>query len=730
MSRFAVKDKNYMGLICLHISPTIAYDYPTLAKQVEYIDGLIQGKQQHVKKHHRSFKHEPIAIIGMACRFPGNADQTEEFWNNLLEGKDGLEEVPANRWDINDYYDPDRKKPGKMVTRKGGFISGIDQFDANFFHISPKEAELLDPNQRIALETAWHAIEDARIDPKTLMDTSTGVFMGVMFHDYDVLLEKAGLTQQPLSYLNLGTSQGAVAGRISYSLGLQGPSMVIDTACSSSLTVLHEACQHLRNDECNLALAGGVNLMLLPEVSIGFSQANMLSPDGSCKSFSDDANGYVRSEGCGVVVLKKLKSALRDGDRILAVIKGSAVNQDGASSGMTAPNRLAQQDLLAQALAMANVSPNDIDYIEAHGTGTPLGDPIEIGAIEQVYQGRDKTLYIGSVKSNIGHLEAAAGMAGLMTVILSLKHECIPANLHFRALNPRIHLDTIPAKIPTMPIAWKKTDKPRRAEINSFGFTGTNVHVIVEEAPYQEGAQLRPERAKTVFNRKRYWADVLTHKKETSVLGQEIHPLLGVHLLEAADSSSSIYEQSLTSAREDVKYLADHKVYEQVVYPGAGYIELLIHALKQGNDGPVEIKAFSIERPLVLSTVDVKIQVVLNKEKVAIYSKNAEEWQLHSQAIACETLHLYAMSDSLSSLEQRITTAVDMSDFYSKTKANGIDYGPSFQVIEQAKIGTNEALVYLKSNAAYAAILDGGFQGLGLLVKDGRQSQRGDGGSS
>ncbi|MFI4954337.1 MAG: SDR family NAD(P)-dependent oxidoreductase [Gammaproteobacteria bacterium] len=467
----------------LGISTTVAYDYPIMDKQIDYIERLIQGKKERIKKHHHSFKREPIAIIGMACRFPGGANTPEDYWQALFEGKDVLEEIPISRWDINKYYDPNRKKPGKMVARKGGFITDHDKFDAKFFHISPKEAEFLDPNQRIALETTWHALEDARIKPETLSGTSTGVFMGVMFHDYEVLLEKGGLSERSSAYLNLGTSEGAVAGRISYSLGLQGPSMVLDTACSSSLVALHEACQHIRLGECDLALAGGVNLMLLPEVSVSFSQANMLSPDSCCKSFSDDANGYVRSEGCGVVVLKRLSQAIKDGDKILAVIKGSAVNQDGASSGMTVPNRLAQQDLLEEALAMANLSSNDIDYIEAHGTGTPLGDPIEMGAIEQVYQGRDRVLYIGSVKSNIGHLEAASGMAGVMKVILSLQHEYIPANLHFRALNPRIHLDNIPAQIPVEPIAWKKkSDKLRRAGISSFGFTGTNAHVIIEEA--------------------------------------------------------------------------------------------------------------------------------------------------------------------------------------------------------------------------------------------------------
>ena len=504
----------------LNISTTIAYDYPTIEKQVAYIDALLKNtKSTHdfSPKNRQNNQYEPVAIIGMACRFPAGANTPQEYWQQLIEGQDVLEEIPASRWDVNAYYHPNRKMRGKMVTHKGGFITDHDKFDAYFFHIAPTEADFLDPNQRIALETSWHALENAGIDPASLENTDTGVFMGVMFHDYEVLLDRADLQKESVGYLNIGTSSGAVAGRISYSLGLQGPSMVIDTACSSSLTALHEACQHLHNQECHLALAGGINLMLLPEVSVSFSRANMLSPDQCCKSFSDDANGYVRSEGCGIVVLKRLSDAQKAGDRILAVIKSSTVNQDGASSGMTVPNRLAQEKLLTQALELAALTPQDIDYLEAHGTGTPLGDPIEMGAINTVYQGRQAPLYIGSVKSNIGHLEAASGIAGLMKVILSLQHEMIPANLHFHALNPRINLDNIPAEIVIKPTHWQKNNKPRRAGISSFGFTGTNVHVLVEEAPLQDVTALKSIISPTVFNRQRFWVKALDVAKLPSI---------------------------------------------------------------------------------------------------------------------------------------------------------------------------------------------------------------------
>jgi len=513
----------------LKISPTIAYDYPTIKKQVGYIEQLIAGnnnqKKKSAKKTPISSSKKPwddaIAIIGMSCRFPAGMDTPQDYWQVLLQGKDILEEVPTSRWNINNYYDPDHKRPGKMNSCRGGFIRDHDCFDAEFFRIAPREAEYMSPNQRLALETSWLALEDACMVPTQLIGSNTGIFMEVMFDDYKTLLEKADLGDESLRYFNTGTSQAAIAGRIAYNLGSQGPAVAIDTACSSSLVAIYEACQHLQTGDCDLALAGGANVILAPEISISFSQANMLSSDGCCKSFSDDANGYVRSEGCAVIVLKRLSDAQQDGNRILAVIKGGAVNQDGASNGFTAPSRLAQQELLEKALATARLAPEDIDYLEAHGTGTPLGDPIELGAIGQVYQGRKRPLYIGSVKSNIGHLEAAAGIAGLMKVVLSLQQEVIPANLYFRAINPRIDLKVIPAQIVVENLAWKKQNEPRRAGISSFGFSGTNAHLIIEEAPLQDPLKFKSALTKTIFKRTRYWASVLDKQKSFPVVNKQ-----------------------------------------------------------------------------------------------------------------------------------------------------------------------------------------------------------------
>ncbi|MBE9571658.1 MAG: amino acid adenylation domain-containing protein, partial [Proteobacteria bacterium] len=401
-------------------------------------------------------------------------------------------------WDVEAYYEPEGKSPGTMKTRWGGFLDGIDRFDAHFFGISPREAADMDPQQRLFMEVSWEALEHGGQMSEDLAGSDTGVFAGICFYDYARLQCNAELNP----YMGTGHAHSITANRVSYYLGLQGPSMAVDTACSSSLVSIHLAMQSLRNRECSLALAGGVNLILVPDETIIFSQANLLSPTGRCKTFDARADGYVRSEGCGVVVLKRLSDALRDRDNILAVLKGSAVNQDGQSSGLTAPNGLAQQAVINGALASAGVSPNDISYVEAHGTGTPLGDPIEMRAIEAVFgdgRPKDRPLWIGSAKTNIGHTEASAGIAGLIKVILSLQHEEIPPHLHFNELNPQISLDKINGAIPQARIPWRSDNGPRIAGVSSFGFGGTNAHVIVSEAPQFQRSKIDNERPLHLF---------------------------------------------------------------------------------------------------------------------------------------------------------------------------------------------------------------------------------------
>jgi acyl transferase domain-containing protein len=430
-------------------------------------------------------RNEPIAIIGMGCRFPG-ADSIASFWRLLETGGDAVREVPQARWKNDDYYDANPDAPGKMSSRWGGFLDAIDQFDPEFFGISPREATFMDPQQRLLLEVSWEALENAGQSPRDLSACQTGIFVGLTSDEYAQLSYRDGDLSRFNAYFASGTARSIAGGRLSYVLGLEGPNMSIDTACSSSLVALHSACMHLRMRECRMALAGGVTVVLSPEIGIAFSKAHMMAADGRCKAFDARADGFVRSEGCGVVVLKCLSDALTDGDHILAVIRGSAVNQDGRSSGMTAPNGAAQKAVIRTALKQAGVRPEQIGYVEAHGTGTSLGDPIEAHALAEVLgSGREKErpLVIGSVKTNVGHLEAAAGIAGLIKAVLVLEHEQIPAHLHFEKINPHIDWGGVPVEIPLRARPWPRSEGRRLAGVSSFGFSGTNAHVILEEAP-------------------------------------------------------------------------------------------------------------------------------------------------------------------------------------------------------------------------------------------------------
>ncbi|MGB5635586.1 MAG: polyketide synthase, partial [Waterburya sp.] len=455
---------------------TASTDYPALMKQA-----LLELKQMRAKLNVlESAKTEPIAIVGMGCRFPGGANNPEAFWQLLQNGVDAISEVPGDRWDIDAYYDPNPDTPGKTYARYGGFVAGLDEFDSQFFNISPKEAASLDPQQRLLLEVSWEALENAGVASDRLAGSPTGVFVGICSNDYSQRL----LSRDPAeidAYIGTGNCHSVASGRLSYLLGLNGPSLAVDTACSSSLVAVHLAIASLRNGECNLALAGGVNQLLAPEVTINFSKARMLSRHGRCKTFDADADGYIRAEGCGVIVLKRQSDALKDGDNILALIRGSAINHDGRSSGLTVPNGPSQQAVIRQALANAKVKPEDISYIEAHGTGTSLGDPIEVGALGGVFgknRTAEKSLKIGSVKTNIGHLEGAAGIAGLIKVVLSLQHQTIPPHLHFKQPSSFIDWDKLPIEVPTEKKAWSTDGKQRLAGVSSFGFSGTNAHIV------------------------------------------------------------------------------------------------------------------------------------------------------------------------------------------------------------------------------------------------------------
>jgi acyl transferase domain-containing protein/acyl carrier protein len=423
-------------------------------------------------------KDEPIAVVGMDCRFP-KGNNPEKFWELLCNNQSGISETPLSRWDNDEYYDANVNAKGKIYTKHAGFIDQPEYFDAGFFGISPREALYMDPQQRILLEVCWHALENANISPADLYKSLTGIFIGLTNFDYASVIKNAD--KELNRYVVTGNVLCVAAGRISNALGLMGPCMAIDTSCSSSAVALHQACQSLRNKECNVALAGGANLIFSPQVNINLCEAKMLAVDGLCKTFDESANGYVRGEGCGIVVLKRLSDAIANNDTILACIKGSAINHDGPSGGLTVPNGSSQKEVIKQAMKNASVLSHDIDYIEAHGTGTPLGDPIELETIGAVVKDIEQKMKVGSVKTNIGHLEPAAGIAGLIKIILSLQNETIPAHLNLKNPNKYIPWNELAIDVVTQNTEWKKSDKKRIAGLSSFGFSGTNAHLIVEE---------------------------------------------------------------------------------------------------------------------------------------------------------------------------------------------------------------------------------------------------------
>ncbi|ETR73947.1 MAG: hypothetical protein OMM_00565 [Candidatus Magnetoglobus multicellularis str. Araruama] len=432
-----------------------------------------------------------VAIIGMSCRFP-SADHPEQFWEMLINGQDAIQTIPKNRFDYEQYYDPDSKRTGTMYTNKGGFLNTPGAFDPKCFGMSVDEARSLDPQQRLLMAVSWEALKRAGQDLSKMKGSRTAVYIAMCNQDY-YLTHIGGNPKNINEYSATGSGFSTASGRLSYVYDFRGPSLTIDTACSSSLVALNLASQAIQNNISDMALVGGVNLILRPEPFIAFCKINALAPDGKCKTFDASADGYSRGEGCGVVVLKRLSSAIEDNDPILAIIKGCSINQDGTSSSLTAPNAISQKMVIQQAYKNASINIDDVDYIELHGTGTRLGDPIEARALGMTFEHRKnpQKVIVGSVKTNFGHLEAAAGMAGLIKTILAIHHQQIPPSLHFKNPSPHIQWDDIPIQVATAALPWPDNNT-RIAGISSFGYSGTNAHIVLAQAPENSNRKIIP----------------------------------------------------------------------------------------------------------------------------------------------------------------------------------------------------------------------------------------------
>lgn len=631
---------------------------------------------------------DPIAVIGMGCRFPAQANSPEAFWSALVEGRCGFIEMSDRRW-----TDKAGLRPEQCI---GSYFDRVDEFDAEYFGISPREAAQMDPQQRLLLEVAWEALWDAGLEPASLGGSDTGVFAAIYNSDYARMLfqNRSALT----AHAGIGTAHSIAAGRLAFLLDIKGPNVAVDSACSSSLVATHMAVQSLRAHECSTAIVGASSLKVLPDEVLVFTKWGMLAHDGRCKTFDAAADGFIPGEGCGVIVLRRLSDALQRGDRIRAVIRGSAVNQDGRSTVLTAPNGLSQQAVMRTALANARLGADEVSFVETHGTGTSLGDPIEVEALHAVYGAQCRDLQpcsLGAVKTNFGHMEAAAGIAGIIKTVLCLENEALPKNLHFEKLNPQIQLDGSRLVLLTQPAAWPRGEKARVGAVSSFGLGGTNAHVLVEEAPTLPRNHSHPNgRAiplpRREWSRQRYWlADA------TPVIGREgyIHPLLG-RPFDSAFVKGRLFQSEL--AVGSTRYLADHRLADQVILPFAAFLEIARAAVaKTRENTKFLIRDFTLRDPLFLSSEPRKLQVLTGENQIEIASESESGWLRHGGASVHESETVSSGTD-LAALQTRFPEEIDPGEIYRRLESTGLTYGPRFRVIQKAWRAPGESLALLR----------------------------------